>query len=372
MTDKRLPESYQDLLYLIRCAVRQEKMSTSWQLKTPLSTLLKLAQFHSIEALLFDTVKQVLIRDEDKPVLSQWQLEHDKAFRRYLLFTAERQAILEQLEQEQIWSMVLKGVVLQADYPQPHYRQMSDNDILFDKDKRVAVRDIMVARGYDVGHFNYQYDDVYYKEPCYNFEMHVKAFVASELRPYFANLPERLLSPKPYSRQMTSRDFYLYLLSHELKHYKLAGTGLRSLIDLQFYLAKHQAELNWEEIDVILSEVGVLAFEQQRRYLVEHLFSDDFEAFEAVLDDDNLAYYCSSGTYGTLENSVTSKLAGNASFMDFYGYKFFNVDGWIVNKPGYYKWFVPFFVVYRAFRGLFNPRNWQELKLVLKKLSQKS
>lgn len=377
MTDKRLPKSYQDLLYLIRCAVRQEKVSTSWQLKTPLSTLLKLAQFHSIEALLFDAVKQVPISNEDKPVLAQWQLEHDKAFRRYLLFTAERQAILGQFEQAQIWSMPLKGVVLQEDYPQPHYRQMSDNDILFDKDKRKAVRDIMGAREYSVIHFNYGVDDAYHKPPFYNFEMHVEAGVAPEFEAYFADLTERLLHPTPYSRQMTAKDFYLYLLSHELKHYQQGGTGLRSLIDLQFYLAKHQAELNWNEIEAILSEVGILDFEEQRRHLVECLFSDNFEAFEAVLSDPYLAYYSNSGTYGTLENEVGNSVSADnyalGKFSRFYFRKLLRVYDVGKNRESLQnrQFLLPFYIVFRIFRGFRNPRNWQELKLVLKKLGQK-
>lgn len=378
MAVKSLSQPYKELLYLIRCAVRQEKPSASWDLTSPLSSLLRLAQFHSIEALLFDTVKHLSLSDADKETLKDWQLEHDKAFRRHLLFTAERKAIISQMEQAQIWSMPLKGVVLQEDYPHPHYRQMSDNDILFDADKREVIRDIMVAREYSVIHFNYGVDDAYHKPPFYNFEMHVGAGVAPEFKTYFADLTERLLSPTPYSRQMTAKDFYLYLLSHELKHYQLGGTGLRSLIDLQFYLAKHQADLDWDEIDSIISLIdGALDFEKRRRHLVDCLFSDTFEDFEAVFDDANLAYYCTSGTYGILENSVENSLSiYNHTFEKFYQFyfrKFLRVYDVGKNRESLknYQFLLPFFMVYRTIRGFFNPRNWQELALILKKVIKK-
>lgn len=376
MTQTRLSVAYRDLLYLIRCAVRQEKPSFSWALQTPLASLLKLAKYHSIEALLYDTVKTLPL-GADQDSLRAWQLEHDKAYRRYLLFMGERQAILADFEASDIWYCTLKGVILQEDYPKPYYRQMSDNDILFDKTRRNDVKKIMVTRGYEVGHFNYQYDDVYYKAPCYNFEMHVKASVAPEFEAYFADLNSRLIETSAYARQMSPQDFYFYLLSHELKHYQLGGTGLRSLIDLQFYLSHHALNLDVERMESELAELGVLQFEQQRRALVNGLFSDDEDAFMSILDSQDLAYYCQSGTYGTLEQSVENRLfqegQSKGNILAFYITKSFKIERVVANYPilTKYRFLIPFYMVFRIMRGFFNPRNWQELAIVLKKVRQK-
>lgn len=366
-------KSYQDLLYLIRCALREEPVSSDWHITTPLATLLKLATFHSIEAVLYDVVKLSFTSEEDKPVVIEWGLAHDKVFRRYLLFEAERTAILSEMSKKGIWAMVLKGVVLKNYYPKPHCRQMADNDILFDGSKRQEVKEIMLSRQYTIGHYQGAYDDVYYKDPLYNFEMHVKLSVAPQYKAYFDGIEERLVSVGAVEKQLTDSDFYLYVLAHELKHYSVSGSGLRGLIDLYYYMKKEKERLDWDFLSEQMSRLGMLSFDQERHTLMRDLFSGDLAAFQSTFYNTMLMRYCQSGTYGTLDQFVDTKLSEQIetrhAFLSYYFKKVFLIHDNIQNSPFLqkYKIALPFFVVYRLIKGLFNQRNWQELRLVIRK-----
>lgn len=376
MTSEVLTQDYKDLLYIMRCAVRQEDVPPSWQLQTPLKSLFKLASFHAIEALLYDTVKKLNFTDVDKITLKQWQLAHDKAYRRYLMFTAERQVILAELEKQGIWYLTLKGIVLQEDYPKPYYRQMSDNDIVFDSGRRRDVREFMVNRGYSVYRYNHYHDDIYHKDPFYNFEMHVRLSISEEYEDYFENIDSRLIKTTDYARKMKEEDYYIYLLLHELKHYHWSGVGLRYLIDLYFYLIKHDKNLDWTNINKDLKSLNVADFEDKRRELVDSLFSADIDKFKAILNDDVLAYYCTSGIHGTFELFVDNKLnrVGNSNLVAFYYKKLLNSFNYsITNTPilQKYRVLIPFYMIFKIGSGVVNKNNWKELGLVIKKLKNK-
>lgn len=71
-----------------------------------------------------------------------------KAIRKNILLDTEREKIFEFLEQNKIWYMPLKGVILKELYPKIGMRQMSDNDILFDETYRKDIVRFMKNKGY--------------------------------------------------------------------------------------------------------------------------------------------------------------------------------------------------------------------------------
>ena len=62
-----------------------------------------------------------------------WEDRMVKAIRKVLLFDAERKKLCAWMDREQIWYLPLKGIILKEYYPSVGMRQMSDNDILFDR-----------------------------------------------------------------------------------------------------------------------------------------------------------------------------------------------------------------------------------------------
>lgn len=377
MTLRQTP--YQDFLYLIRLTLRQEQADFNWTFQTPLSTLFELAKFHSLEALLYAKACEISSGDDDQVTLTDWQMAHDKAVRRNILFDVERKSIEKALAKADIWHLALKGVHLKNDYPQPYMRQMSDNDILFDEGKRKIVKNIMLGRDYKVKLFNGKYDDVYHKDPFYNFEMHIKLSVLPEFRPYFENITDRLLeTSQSHLKEMTPEDFYLYLLAHELKHYRQSGTGLRALTDFYYYFPKVEHQLNWEHINSLLDGIDCLTFDRERQSLVKELFGNDLETFQRQLDNPMLERYCTSGTYGTAQQFIETRIQQlklDSSYRSFVKYYFDKITSneWLNYCPlaNKYRFLIPVFLPIRIIKGLFNHQKQEELIFMIKKFLRK-
>ena len=244
----------------------------------------------------------------------------NSSIRRIMLLDAERAAISKLLCEREIWHLPLKGVVLKELYPSLGDREMSDNDILFDPERRADVRDIFESRGYSTESYGGSHDDIYQKQPLYNYEMHVALFSENDspaFSKYFADIYSKT---KPDAsdvlcRHLSNEDFYIYLKAHEYKHYAYSGTGIRSLVDSYIFVRKHGESLNWEYVYGELEKLGIAEYERACRALTEKLFSADQSSealdIEARLTDNEqrmLEYFALSGTYGTEKNIVENSL----------------------------------------------------------------
>lgn len=368
----KLIKPYQDLLYLVRYALNKNCKNEKWSFSTSVSTLFSLAKFHSIEAMLYNVVKEIFTEEKDKIEVEKWRLEYNKIVHRYFLFEKEREEILLEFEKQKIWHVLLKGMVLKKYYPEPYYRQMADNDILFDFKKCLELKEIMKSRGYKIGKYVGIYDYMYHKPPFYNFEMHFKLSVYEDIKEYFEKVENRLISSKgKYEKELSEIDFYVYVLSHELKHYKNAGTGIRGLIDLYYYLKNRSSFIDFSKLHKILDEFGIAEFDRDRTFLVKNLFEKDISNFKSTFENEMLINYCVSGTYGTLEQAIERDIKKlDSTFIKYYFRKIFYINKILEYYPVVkkYKILIPFFMIYRLIKAPFKIKNWKELKIVFKKL----
>ncbi len=183
---------------------------------------------------------------------------------------------------------------------------MVDNDILFDRERAADVRDIMEGLGFTAVLFveNDHNHDHYHKKPVSNFEMHralIEPADGAVLYDYYRNVKDRLVPDKDkrYGYHFTDEDFYLYIIAHEYRHYKRAGTGLRSILDT--YVLLRKSLLDMECVCAEAVRMGIADFEKKNRRLALHLFEGD-----ALTPDEEkmLDYIISSGTYGTTDNAA--------------------------------------------------------------------
>lgn len=271
-----------DMLYLVQCSINGLVPDLDRVTKMDLAKVYARSVSQSLEAMTYMALESLMkahpaekITDETQ-VLGKWKEAKNKAIRKTILMDAARTELFAYLEEKGIWHVALKGAVLCHMYPEYGMRQMSDNDILFDPAFRQEVHDWFVERGYEVESFGKGNHDEYQKKPVYNFEMHVSLFNESlypKFTQYYLGLKGRLvLTPgKKFEYTMSDEDFYLYILTHEYKHYSSNGIGLRFLVDLFVY---HQTkkDLNWEYLRVELEKIGLLGFERIMHELSKTVF----------------------------------------------------------------------------------------------------
>ena len=206
------------LLHLLYCALKEEKPALPTDLNW--EALLQLANRQQV----YNTVLPVL---EKAAVLSPEQLQRWNDYRltelqRTLYVNSQRQAVCADLEAQNIRYMFLKGLVLRALYPQTMMRQMSDNDILFDPDRRGDLAKIMRVHQFTLTVATDKSDD-YYKEPNCLIEFHRELFNHADLQTAFpAALVWQHAVPDPdhpCCYRMSPEDNYLFTLGHMYKHY---------------------------------------------------------------------------------------------------------------------------------------------------------
>lgn len=168
--------------------------------------------------------------------------------------------------------MPLKGLIVRNFYPKPAMREMSDNDILFDKNFEDAVRKQMKKEGYKT-QSDYRHIDCK-KKPCYHFEIHMNCYVEGDnpvFLNYYKNLEDRLIKDG-LNYSFSKEDFYIYQICHHYNHDINTGTGLRPLMDTYLYLKNNDVDFPYIEKE--LQKLEIADFELLCRNLSNKLFSN--------------------------------------------------------------------------------------------------
>ena len=357
MNQQEYIKAIRDVICLAYCAVNGKTPPRSRVEKMDAETVREAAQHHMLAALCAMELEKAGVTT---PEFTQIK---GKAIRKNARLDIDRAAILAEFEQQGIWYLPLKGIIIKDLYPDYGMRQMSDNDILFDETRRDDVRRIMLSHGFTAEKFGRGTHDVYFKQPVSNFEMHVSLFSAAsdEKRQYYLDVKDRLIkdSSNRFGYHFTDEDNYIYIVSHEHKHYASGGTGLRSLLDTYVLLRRYGDKLDMQYVTAECEKLGIADFEQKNRLLALHLFSGS-----ALTADDKqmLRYIVFSGTYGTHSNTVKNKLSKkNGSKLRYVISRIF-VPMQSVKEfyPVFYehKLLLPLLPFYRSIRGLTTRRGY--------------
>lgn len=341
-----------------------------------LGSTYKISAYNGLASLVSEGIDKLGIEktEENAPVLDAFAQARAMAVRKNILLDTERAVILGYLEENGIWYMPLKGVILKDMYPKLGLREMSDNDILFDGGYRKQVRDYFVSLGYAVEHYNDGFHDVYQKKPIFNYEMHVELYGDKRpiFRSYYENVKERLIKDdgNAFGYHFTDEDFYIYLVLHAYKHFNYSESiGARHLIDIYVYLNK-KPSLDFAYIENELEKLGVLQFDRDCRELVNEIF-DRVEDFDIFRLSDEMRKTLEAFMLNMFNLSRAGKVENGIRKKGKFGYLmsriFPGVEHMKKYKPFFAKrWLLPLGWIYRAFDILFTRlgKTVKEVKMI--------
>ena len=293
-----------DLIYLSACAVNRRTADPVRAAAVDLDALFEAARFHQMTSIAASALNNAGVQD---PRILPKMVQYAGITMNY---DRERKRILDALEQAQIWYVPLKGAVLQEYYPQKEWRQMSDNDILFDAGKAEEVRKIMTSLGYACDRFDEGHRDDYSKPPVFHFEMHRVLFDEEmdlpRLAAYYRNVRKRLKkdTDRNYGYHFSNEDFYIFMAAHEYKHIIWGGAGLRALLDVYVFLQKFSGQLDWTYILGEIKKLGIQEYEEKNRILAMHVFSEGEPGKLTKNEKAMLEYYITSGVHGTVDHTI--------------------------------------------------------------------
>ena len=302
------------LIYLIWCSLHDVMPDESQLDGTDFEKVLNISASHKITALVDLAVHGLgsnVINDDLKAEFHRRRLLTQ---RKNILFEVEKKDILDMLEKNKIWYLMLKGSIISACWSQPEIREHADIDILFDSTRAVQVRKLMTEKGYHTDEFGLCHHDTYTKKPFYNFEMHRELFSSEhdKIYDYYKDIQKKMIPVRPGSLEyrLSNEDFYIYFIAHAAKHMKIGGTGLRTLIDIYLYI--QNTPLDFSYIRKELLRMGIAEDEKKFKDIAKKLFS--FESggiFPSLSDDEKklLRFIFKSGAYGTIEHKVKTELS---------------------------------------------------------------
>lgn len=159
--------------------------------------------------------------------------------------------------------MPVKGYYLRQLYPAPEVRTFGDIDVLIRPCDRQQVHQLLLDQGFDVLH---DWEPTYsYRRGAEHYEFHTNLMDGdldgrADLRAYFAAAWDHA-QPDEGQRFRPAPDFHLlYTVCHLAKHLYGGGAGLRMYLDVTFFVARYDGELDWSAIRGELERLGLDRF----------------------------------------------------------------------------------------------------------------
>ena len=266
----------------------------------------KLAKKHFLANMVYYAISN-LEKKPEKELLTLWQEDYLIGKMRNTVQASELKIIEGKFQECKIKNVLLKGFALKEVYPSLDMRQMSDLDILIPLEKREEVKSILEALGYEAIEFGKGKDDVYYKKPIMNLEIHNNLFDKSDERMYnyFSKMSsmEKAKKRSGYRYEFTKEDTLIYGIVHLVKHFKIAGVGIRHILDWWLYSEKNRESLDWEYINNTLKELEIFQFYNNIMFLGDVWFKG--KKSNKVIEELE-EYIIDSGIYGKIENRKTN------------------------------------------------------------------
>ena len=156
MTQEEYRQAINEVIYLCGCAVNGVIPDKNKTDGLNLDVLYRAADKHFLTAIVGYALETAGIFD------NRFIQAKAKSLRKVAAMEIDKELLFQRMEQEKIWYMPLKGVVIKELYPSLGLRQMSDFDILFDKTYTEKVRDIFLELGFICEHFGTGSHDVYF------------------------------------------------------------------------------------------------------------------------------------------------------------------------------------------------------------------
>lgn len=288
---------FQAGMYVIELlrAVLEERKPKEKPDRLSMGSIYRMARIHSVECMAYDGAVQIAGAG-DEAVMQKWKESSRISEMQSMVQKAESERLFRELPAHGIRILPLKGCIMKKLYPKEKYRQMTDLDILIDKENAGKARAVMKSLGY-AEKSEWGGVDIYVKEPWMCIELH-RFMLPTEFRNWkkYLNIWNRV-TLKDGVYQMTWDDYYVYMIEHFAKHYYVSGSGIRSVLDIYIFLTKMKTELHLDYLEAEFRERKLQKFRMNMEALAQNWFSKG----EIPELQERGKKVISSGTYGTEE-----------------------------------------------------------------------
>lgn len=299
---KKLDCNEKYLIHLLKSSVLNE-IPKEKPNNVSFEKIFSLGKYHNVANICYYSISKLKNKPDEK-LLFAWKEIKEKAVVKNIIQKNELNSILNIFNKNKIFNVILKGFELKKLYPSEDMRLMTDIDILVKKSDTQRVYNIMKSLKYEVKSFGKGKDDIYFKPPVMNVEIHNSLFdkTYEEFDKYFQKLSnmENIKIKNLFECTFTDEDFFLFLFIHNVKHYMTSGIGVRAVLDIWLYIQEKKQSLDWNYIFSTLEKLKLKSFYFNFTHLGEVWFGTEKEN---DIDVEIGKYIFSSGTYGNSKNN---------------------------------------------------------------------
>ena len=209
---------------------------------------------------------------------------------------------------------LLKGAVLQEWYPAPELRTYGDVDVFLERQYIPQLRELLASENREIIFENEE--EIVVRELSqiveFHFDLTMDAGTDSpQLLAYLGNTAVHMTAGKTEFERVLDADFhFIYLLSHQMHHFREGSAGVRTFMDLAVFLQSGQIS-DMQEIQKKLTAFGMDGYAAvalgltARWFDVPSPFSEEMTAKDAAFAAN---YILSAGQFGFQQSREAVKV----------------------------------------------------------------
>ena len=282
--------------------------------------VLQLSKFHHVDNLIFEAI--AMLPEDVKPsakALSDLEQDSITQVIQDANQISEVEELMDDLEQNRIPAIMLKGWIMKDLYPRTDLRSRADTDIFIRTADEEKVHHIILNHGFKTITYGGKKDNVYSKEPFVTLEMHKNLFMYEDnwnevvnnkySRQYIWKRIEKL-DGYHYISRMDREFHYVYMVAHMAKHLKDdGGIGVRAFLDLWIYRKAYANQLDIRRMEEDVVALGLSTFAQRAYTLACSWFDGDEIRYPDDSYEEFTEYIMDCGAYGSSNNFVMNNEA---------------------------------------------------------------
>lgn len=275
-----MKESAKEFLYLLKCAINEEKVPSDYTFNT--KEVFAMAQLHNVLPLIYNAAVGSSV--DLTPFKKVNIISVAEQIRKNILF----KELYEELCSMFGFVVIVKGPVCAKLYPEPDLRISSDFDIIMIEDKLSAAADYLVGQGFDKKNeaFHNKNNGLYIELSSQLAEG------GGRLKKLALEITEGMLDRCREDEYLTLEptDNMIYLIYHAFKHFISCGFGIRQVIDIMLYAEHYKNEIDFEKVFNKLSIINGHIFAYNIFAAAEKIFERDFSFILRDVDKSLIKY----------------------------------------------------------------------------------
>lgn len=259
-------EQYQQVIInVLRAAIYKKKITFKKEADVHWNEVINESKQHKISSLIYSSIDRNSFKFINDNLLTEWKQEIFKDNLIQIKHINNISKLINNLTQQGIEIILLKGLVLRNFYHRPEYRTMCDADLLVKSEDYLMVKDYLIKNGYECYENDSPIHACFICSGKLSIEVHWKLindkYLCANTNDFEKNVWKRAIKFNICGtdcKTLCNEDFLIHMCLHMAVHAKYRGFGLRQLYDVAIFVKNNN--IDWTSFSRKLSLYGISKF----------------------------------------------------------------------------------------------------------------